>query len=487
VKTYDVLIVGAGPAGSALATHLACAGVDTLLVDKARFPRDKVCGELMNPRAIRHLKALGCFGRIEALGYQKIRACAVYLDGESEMTGPLPKVEGCVDYAHAVPRRVLDEILFRRAQEAGASTLEECSVRGFEVDGDAVAVEGRLTGRQTLPLRARMIVGADGSESVVARIAGLAMRDDRYVGIGIRSYGEGFPFEDAILAWDRDYFPGLGWAFPSKNGRFNIGVGTIAEPAKQDEIRLRDYFDRLTGIVEDLGRQKGFSPQIEPPKGWALKSYGGARRNYFERGLLIGDAGSFADPLTGEGIPMALETAQLAAATIRDAVAVGDFSANKLATYEHRWRERYDVDSLMADVLVTASRNTHLADLMMESLKVSVRAADRDERYAWAMGGVYVGIVPMRETLTPEFMLRPLSYRPEMWREILGLSDERPLADLLRLMAERTGLSLAAWRKMLEEPDRSAEWMLELSSKQWQVFRSLADSSARTPRSDPRP
>ncbi|MDX1500803.1 MAG: NAD(P)/FAD-dependent oxidoreductase [Thermoanaerobaculia bacterium] len=477
MKTYDAVIVGAGPAGSALAIHLARAGLDALLVEKERFPRDKVCGEMMNPRAIRHLEDLGCFSRVEALGYDKIRSGTVFLDGVLEMTGALPAVEGCVDYAHAVPRRVLDEIIFRGAQSAGAGTLEGCRIQGFEVGPDAVEIDARLEGGERLRLEARLIVGADGSESTVARLAGLAMRDDRYVGIGIRSYGEGFPLDGAILSWDREYLPGLAWVFPSKDGCFNIGVGTIAEPAKRSEMRLRDYFDRTVDLVTKLGRERGFAPRVEPPRGWALKSYGGARRNYFERGLLIGDAGSFADPLTGEGIPMALETARLAAETIQAAVAAGDFSEGRLAAYEGRWRQRYDVDSLMADALVTISRNTHLADLMMEFLRLSLRAADRDERYAETVGGVYVGIVPISQMLRPEYLLRPLTYGPETWRAILGLSRERPLADLARRAAEQTGVGLAAWRAMLRDPQRSLEWLREVNQKQMRVARGLAGAA----------
>ena len=476
MKTRDVIIVGAGPAGSALANHLARAGLDALLVDRARFPRDKVCGELMNPRAIQLLDRLGCFSRIEALGHTKIRGCDIFLDGELECRVPLPQVPGCVDYAHAVPRHVLDEIIFRRAQEMGAQTLEECQVREFEVHGDGVVANVEQNGKR-LRLAARMIVGADGAESTVARIAGLSMHDDRYMGLGIRSYGEDYAFEDGFLSWDRDYFPGLAWAFPSKGGGFNIGVGTIAEKVRKDKVRLHDYYDRFCALVDQIARRSGFRPKFNRPRGWALKHYGGAHKNYFERGLLIGDAGSFADPLTGEGIPMALETAKLASEPIEKAFATGDFSAGTLAEYERRWKEHYDLDSLLADFVVTAARNPHLKDLYMDSMRTFVRMADRDEQYAWTLGGVYIGILPMRRTLSPEFLVRPLLNGPQAWIDILGLSQERPLPELARRTLDGVNSSLAAWRGMLEEPERSLEWMLELSQKQRRLWQNLSTRS----------
>ncbi len=479
MRTNDVIIVGAGPAGSALAIHLARAGVDALLVDKKRFPRDKVCGELLNPRAIRSLAELGCLDEIQARGHARVRRCSVVLDGEVASSGVLPKVEGCDDYAHFVPRFELDEIIFRRAQQAGARTLEECQVVDFSVDSGGVTVAALDGDEGPISLRGRVLVGADGAESTVARSAGLAMQDERYTGVAMRSYGEGYPFEEALLFFDRDFFPGLGWAFPLKDGRFNLGVGMMSETIKRHRVRLKEFYERIAAFLCRQAAAEGWQARPGVPQGWALKNYGGVGANYFEGGLLIGDAGCFADPLTGEGIPVALETAEMAARTLQRAVAADDFSAASLADYERRFRERYDVDCSVADLIHTVCRNPHYADFFMTALRAMNETGNRDERYALKAAGIYCGIVAMREALEPEFFMSPLVQWPQIWSQVLGISDERSVSDLARRAADGLSWSLAAWRGMLEDPEWSRDWWLEVSSKQLRLLQTLAGASLR--------
>ncbi len=475
MKSHEVIIVGAGPAGSSLAIRLARAGVDTLLVEKARFPRDKVCGELINPRAIRSLDALGCVAEIRARGYPEVRDCAVALDGRITSRGALPKVPGCEDYAHFVPRIELDEIIFRRAQEAGAATLEDCRVQGFSLTADGVEVHGLSDDDQPVTLRGRLLVGADGADSTVARSAGLKMDDDRHVGLAMRAYGQGYPLREPVLYFDRDYFPGLGWVFPLKDGRFNIGLGLTAETVKRNRLKLKGYFERLTGYVEEMAAAEGYRPTIDPPAGWALKSYGGARANYFERGLLIGDAGCFADPLTGEGIPVALETAEMASEILQQALAEERYDAEYLSEYERRFRDRYDLDCQIADVIHTVARNRHCKDLWMTALRAMNETGNRDEAYALKAAGIYCGIVPLSEALEPGFFMSPLLQWPQTWRDVLDISAERPLADLAQRTIEGIGWSMSAMRGMLEDPEWSREWFQELTEKQLKLMRSLAE------------
>jgi geranylgeranyl reductase family protein len=484
MHSYDVIIVGAGPAGSALAAHLARQGVGALLLDKSRFPRDKVCGEMLNARAMRSLDGLGCLDEIEALGYTKIHGCTVTLNDEIASQGRMPQLPGCKDYAYAIPRLVLDEIIFRQARRLGAKALEDCRVLGFRAGPRGLVVEALHDGEQ-ITLECRMVVGADGAESTVARIADLAMRDERYTGVAMRSYGEGYPFDDAVLYFDRDFFPGLGWAFPSRDGRFNIGVGMMAETVKRDRVKLRAFYDRILGRFEQTARRSGFEPRVDEPQGWALKNYGGARANFFERGLLIGDAGCFADPLTGEGIPVALETAELAAETIREAIATNDFSAASLESYEHRWRDRYDLDSLLADYIMTACRNPHLADLLMDSLRLLNRAADRDQKYAAIAAGVYTGVLPLREVLSLDFVMRPLLNGPRFWMDTLDVSSERPLADLMRQARKSLDQSMAAWRGLLSDSESSLAWWLELQEKQLRLLELMARQGTRSSATHP--
>ena len=171
---------------------------------------------------------------------------------------------------------------------------------------------------------------------------------------------------------------------------------------------------------------------------------------------------------------MALETAGLAAETLRAAHTAKDYSAAFLSRYETAWRERYDLDSLLADYILTVSRNPHLIDLMMDSLKVMNRIADRDETYALTAAGVYTGILRLREVFSPQFMLRPMLNGPGFWSDVLDLSRERPVADLVGQMWRGVDLSLTAMRAMLDDSERSVDWWLELNRKQMRLVEVLA-------------
>src|SRR5262245_44924853 len=147
MRVHDVLVVGAGPAGSALGTFLAQAGLDVLVVDKARFPRDKVCSPLVSAKALAMLDQLGCLNAVVSHGYTPIASASVYLNDTEFSHARLPRVPGQSPHGHAVPRVVLDEILFRRAQAVGAETLEDCRVESLQIERKGVIIDAAVSGR----------------------------------------------------------------------------------------------------------------------------------------------------------------------------------------------------------------------------------------------------------------------------------------------------------------------------------------------------
>jgi flavin-dependent dehydrogenase len=167
-KAWDVIIVGAGPGGSAAAIALAQSGWRVLLLDKSNFPRDKVCGDMISPRSQRALRTLGCSPALEAACPHRVNAGAFYLDGQKLLTAGVPKVTGLTDYGLVLPRMVFDEVLFRQAQAAGAQTLERCEVKELKIDAAGVSVVAEREGEpQAFPCR--LVIGADGAHSLVAR------------------------------------------------------------------------------------------------------------------------------------------------------------------------------------------------------------------------------------------------------------------------------------------------------------------------------
>ena len=403
---YDVAIVGAGPAGSSLAIRLADQGLDVLLLEKHIFPRDKTCGDLVSPKGLTKLDALGCFEPINQRSYLSLTNARTALDGKWLSSGRIPALPDMIDHAHAIPRIVLDETMFRRAQQNGTHTEEACKVNGLTFDKDRICICAEQAHR-SVEFHARVIVGADGPHSVVARQVGLKMTDQRYMQYALRAYCHGWPMRESVMLFEEEFFPGFGWVFPVSDGLANVGVGLVAESSKKFGLDLNRFFDRLVRRLIHWAAEEGWHIEVEKPKGWPIKTYGGAHCNFFERGLLIGEAGCFVDPMNGEGIPLALESAELAAETISVAFNQGNFSHEILSQYERSWRSAFDQDLRISDLVVSMIRNRYLSKLWIAMLKLSCKTADSDPGYAWKMGGILAGTIPIREGLEPEVMLSP--------------------------------------------------------------------------------
>lgn len=472
-RVYDVVIAGAGPAGSALAIELAREGISVLLADAARFPRDKVCGDYVSPRGLARLDALGCGEAIRAVMGTPIRRSRLYLNGDKLLEGTLPHVEGLRAYGLAIPRVQLDEILVRRAVASGAELREGCRVEGFEVTPRGVEVATRQDGK-SLRIEARMVIGADGATSSVARVAGLRMRDPRYTLASIRAYVRGLTLDHTIMYFDEGFFPGYGWIFPVREGLCNVGVGMLSEPLVRERLKLTDFYEKFQRFVRHLARSRGVEVRFEPQRAWPIHSFGGAHRNHFDRGLLIGEAACFVDPINGEGIPLALESAHIAAETIREALRRGRFHEPDLASYDRGWRAAFEPDLAVSDLAVTLLRNRSLLPLWLTLFRTTSLTARGDARYAAVTGGVLGGVVPARRAVTPEMFVRALVHGPDFWREVLRLDSLRSPAEWLA-----RGASLARWsatlgQRVLDDPEWFRAWVTEVEAKQRAVaIRSL--------------
>ena len=476
MKIYDVIVIGAGPAGSAIATLLAQEGYSTLLLEKGVFPRDKVCGDFVSPKGLFYLKRLGCYEQIAACGLTPIRGTSVYLNGGKLYEGSLPHVPGYPPFAHAIPRNEHDEILFRRAQQAGSVTVEECHVIGFHTTPTRVWVEAQMAGRRKR-FAGRVIVGADGANSVVARNANLMMNDSRYVFPSIRGYCRGLRLDQAVLFVDEDFFPGFGWIFPVRGDLSNVGVGMVKETLGKFRISVKDFFRRFECFIKSLGNKSGNTVEISSIKGWPIKSYGGARRNFFERGLLIGEAGCFVDPISGEGIPLALESAELGFETLKLAFDRGHFSANTLASYEHRWKNRWDADLKVSDLVVSLIRNRYLAKLWIQSFRVMGMTALRDESYAHKIGGIMAGLIPNRDGFSLDVVMKSLLHAPPFWMEAFNIGTRHTLFDTFTRGIEWFDWELGVARAVLNDFDWFRAWALEVNQKQLELLKILRSAT----------
>jgi geranylgeranyl reductase family protein len=328
----EVIVVGAGPAGSATAACLARAGVDVLLLEKANFPREKVCGDGLTPRAVKALIGMGVpVG--EGDGWVRNKGLRV-IGGGVRLELPWPELSSYPGYGLVRTRLDFDEILARTAQKAGARLLEGVTVTGPVLDdaGRITGVTTRLTGAAAEPehcYHARVVVAADGNSSRLSLAMGLNKRDDRPMGVAVRTYYTSPRHEDDYLEswldlWDgQRQLPGYGWIFGMGDGTSNVGLGMLNTSSSFGNVDYRDLLRRwLAGMPAEWGYVE--ENRTQPIRGAALPM-GFNRTPHYTRGLVLaGDAGGMVNPFNGEGIPYALESGELAAQFIVQALARPD-------------------------------------------------------------------------------------------------------------------------------------------------------------------
>jgi geranylgeranyl reductase family protein len=344
----DVIVVGAGPAGSTTAFYLAQAGLDVLMLEKSAFPREKVCGDGLTPRGVRALVAMG-ISVSEQDGWVRNKGLRVIGAGK-RLELPWPELSSYPGYGLVRPRTDLDQMLARRAQQAGARLLEGVTVTGPVLDERTGRITGvaakEADGERTY--RARVIVAADGNSSRLSVAMGLRKRDDRPLGVAVRTYYTSPRHDDDYLEswldlWDGDrLLPGYGWIFGMGDGTSNVGLGLLNTSAAFGHT---DYHALLRKWLAGMPGEWGFTEEnrTQPIRGAALPM-GFNRTPHYYRGLLLaGDAGGMVNPFNGEGIAYAMESGEILARTIAQALARARRSETErvLAGYPQALREAY--------------------------------------------------------------------------------------------------------------------------------------------------
>jgi geranylgeranyl reductase family protein len=321
----DVIVVGAGPSGATAAYYLAQAGLDVLLLEKSRFPRDKVCGDGLTPRAVKSLVAMGVDVSEEA-GWLRNKGLRV-IGGGMRLELPWPELSSYPGYGLVRARASLDETLARRAQATGAKLLESTTVTGpvLDDDGRIVGVDVRADGEERT-YRSRVVVAADGNSSRLSIAMGLRKRDDRPLGVAVRTYYTSPRHDDDYLEswldlWDGDrLLPGYGWIFGMGDGTSNVGLGLLNT---SDAFGNTDYRALLARWLRSMPEEWGYVEEnrTEPVRGAALPM-GFNRTPHYYRGLLLaGDAAGMVNPFNGEGIAYAMESGEILARVVAQALA----------------------------------------------------------------------------------------------------------------------------------------------------------------------
>ena len=306
---FDALVIGSGPAGSVAALVLARAGARVALVDKATFPRDKACGDMVGPRGVQLLADLGL---AMPDGPQV---------GDMLVVGPtgrrvrMPSAEGLTYPGHgiAVTRTVFDAMLHDAAVEAGATALCRRAVEPLGAAGRTVGY--RLDSGEEI--HADFVIGADGATSGVAQAAGLVESNKVRGGFAIRTYLAQKVDLAAIVMWEPTpwrAFPGYGWVFPGAGGGANIGLGIATRADRQAAAKAVRSLPGFLAHLGGVGLLDGRVPDVLPRRlgGWLKMGMVGTTPAA-DRVLLVGDAAGLINPLQGEGIAQGMRSGQLAA------------------------------------------------------------------------------------------------------------------------------------------------------------------------------
>jgi menaquinone-9 beta-reductase len=393
----DAVVVGGGPAGASTALLLAREGLDVLLIDRARFPRDKPCGEFLTPATRPILEELGVWSNLRKEGLTEIPS--MRLVAPSGRTAEY-RPEANKPAGYAARRLTLDAAVLRAAGEAGVEVWESCSLRGLIRErGTVVGLEVTRGGSGRTAVRSRLVIGADGTHSLVARSLGLVRPIRRLQRVAIVSHWQGLPEKASIeMRSSGGVVCGVG---PLGAGSANVTLVARTTEAARIAGRPGEYLEQsISENFRDLAEQ--LRTGSREPVVRTVGCFGHFTTRATAAGvLLVGDAATFVDPFTGEGIYFGLRGAELAAGVAASCLRSGDCSADALSAYDHARSElkrRYLLCGIVQSVVRTP--------LLMERV---VRRCDREPVTLGRLMEVLGDLAPPEGVLQPAFAARLLA------------------------------------------------------------------------------
>lgn len=397
-RDAEAIVVGGGPAGSAFATQLAEGGHRVVLLDKARFPRHKACSEYINPSGTELLEHLGVLDDIMSAGADRMEAMIVHAPNGDQFTANYEKAEPG-RAALGLSRYRLDHILLERAKAAGVEVIERAHVRSvIREDGRATGVEATIDGTKEA-IRSSLVVGADGHHSVVSRDLELdvPVRFLRKTGLiahyrgvsGLDRYGE--------MHVGHGRYGGLAIL---EDGLTNVAIVSGVEAVEARSGSIEEFFASSIAAIPEMARKLEGATRVGGIRGVGSMAHR-ARRTSGDGFMLVGDAASFLDPFTGEGIYEALQGAALAAPVASAALRAGDTSKEALDEYRLARRRAFTAKRQVCWIVQGFIGAPPLMNYVTDRLA-------RREDLGLTLSGVLGNFLPATQALSPVFLVKLL-------------------------------------------------------------------------------
>lgn len=400
---YDVVIVGAGPAGATAAFYLAKQGIRVALLDKATFPREKTCGDGLTPRAIGVLEEMGLLTRLLQEGF-KMDEATVFAPNGTPVTTQMPIRAQFPPIMLAIPRIKLDHFILQRAVAAGADLQEGVHIQDIQIQESGVIVVGKQKGK-FLQVNGRIAIIAVGAGMGLLKRIGI-LQETPALTLAARTYYENveglngrfeFYFEGIPL-------PGYGWVFPLSDTTANIGAGIFesrrGRRKKQTAQMVLEQFIKIPKMQQMLTH----AGQVGPVRGYPIRTDFTRAPTYARNVLLVGEAAGLVNPLTGEGVDYALESGKIAAQQLLGMFTAHDFTPAQFEAYDQKLRHHFHDQVLFCERI----RDWYLHKPIINRL---VHVARKQDRFRELFTDIVLGNVSAKEALSARTVLQILFNR----------------------------------------------------------------------------
>ncbi|MBK7384002.1 MAG: NAD(P)/FAD-dependent oxidoreductase [Flavobacteriales bacterium] len=377
----DICIIGGGPGGCSAAMQLAKHNASVVVLEKAVFPRDKVCGDALSGKVMRTLERLdpelAATVKADARSMPSWGVTFIAPGGKS-LRVPFSRNTGLGEAPGAIlPRLDFDNLLFQRIKTlSGVNVLEGVGARSFQRNDDGWTI----TTIDDRSINSRILIDASGANSQFARHHAKLAMEPRHHAAGVRAYYSGVKDLDPMgfieLIFLKDLLPGYLWVFPLPDGRANVGLGLRSDVVKKRRADLKQLMTSLLAEHPQLKERFACATLEGPIQGMGLPLASKKRALSGDGYLLVGDAGHLIDPFTGEGISHAMISGVHAADVAVDALTAQDTSAKFLRTYDERVWKRLGKEVMISTRLQSLANKPWLFDLVVDRANSNPALAD---------------------------------------------------------------------------------------------------------------